>query len=252
MRRHQRRFTCTCILQALQAGRSRSRTVDALWPDGVEEVRHYLLLAYPLFIADDIWIFVGYLRHWSTLSPPVCLAVPHIHLFHASGILFTLLGSLMSSACMLVYPPTVKTPDALPYVSSASSILSHAKRAGCNAVFSVPVNIHEWAQSEEDVAFLRSLRFVVSLSSKATCSIKQTDHFRSSMEGRQSHGRLAAGFGSKVSSSSRSSVRQNGGFSPTSRLCPPQYPTDGCTFEPLLLFRSGGSTRRTGRTSFMF
>lgn len=107
------------------------------------------------------WCGRGYLRHWSTLSPPVCLAVPHIHLFHASGILFTLLGSLMSSACMLVYPPTVKTPDALPYVSSASSILSHAKRAGCNAVFSVPVNIHEWAQSEEDVAFLRSLRFVL-------------------------------------------------------------------------------------------
>ncbi|TFL01209.1 hypothetical protein BDV98DRAFT_619597 [Pterulicium gracile] len=107
------------------------------------------------------WCNRDYLRSWSTHSPPFCLAGLGIPMFHTLGVCAYITTPMMAGSCLAIFPPIVKTPEAMPYAATLESMLTHSKRAKCTAMIAVPSQVQEWGQSEENLAYLKTLRFVL-------------------------------------------------------------------------------------------
>ncbi|KAF7798255.1 hypothetical protein EIP86_009472 [Pleurotus ostreatoroseus] len=96
-------------------------------------------------------LFTGSRDHcvrWAAMALPT---------FHSMGILTQLMAPLVSGQPVGVYEPKYPGP---PVVPNPQNLLNATRICGCNAVMTVPSFIEVWAESEDSVKFMASLKMV--------------------------------------------------------------------------------------------
>lgn len=79
------------------------------------------------------------------------------------GICYQVLTPLYGLISTAVFAPTVTRTDAVPIIGTPETVLQAAKIIKPALLVCVPTFFHTWSQSDEAIAFLRTLRYTVSL-----------------------------------------------------------------------------------------
>lgn len=91
------------------------------------------------------------------------LAVGELPAFHTLGMITQLLFPILIGGTACIYPlASSATEYSIPVSPTAENTLENAKRAKATGIVSVPALIMEW-QSAEDVAYLKTLKLLVSV-----------------------------------------------------------------------------------------
>ncbi|KJA27590.1 hypothetical protein HYPSUDRAFT_130677 [Hypholoma sublateritium FD-334 SS-4] len=62
---------------------------------------------------------------------------------------------------MVLFPPVVRGPDALPVLPTPENVLYHSMRTGCNVMVTVPTFMSVWASEPTAVTALRNMELVI-------------------------------------------------------------------------------------------
>lgn len=89
--------------------------------------------------------------------------------FHTLGFVLEVLLPLFSGVAIVLFPPVVKTPDAIPTVATPENTLQHVQRTKCNALVSIPAFLQAWAKETHAINILRGLELVVRWSRLLFC-----------------------------------------------------------------------------------
>ncbi|KAG5652631.1 putative NRPS-like protein biosynthetic cluster [Sphagnurus paluster] len=88
-----------------------------------------------------------------------CMALPS---FHTLGIFMQLLNPLYGIMSVTVYPPTATSPSLLPVIPSPENIIEHARLTHTTVLVIIPYLLLVWATSPEAIAFLKTMKLLVS------------------------------------------------------------------------------------------
>ncbi|KAG6883312.1 hypothetical protein C0993_006871 [Termitomyces sp. T159_Od127] len=110
------------------------------------------------------------LAHWAAwpsliqyrdYRPRLRIAAMMLPPFHILGFYVQILCTMFGLVSLGVYPPRVTSSERTPMIPTAENILEHTRRSRSNSMITIPTILQIWAQSTEDVDFLRTLHFVV-------------------------------------------------------------------------------------------
>lgn len=80
--------------------------------------------------------------------------------FHTLGVISQLLHSAYALSPTLLYPPTALSPTSLPVMPTPDNIIDHMKRTKAEALITIPALLQIWAQDEEVVKYLATLKAI--------------------------------------------------------------------------------------------
>ncbi|KIJ33995.1 hypothetical protein M422DRAFT_52206 [Sphaerobolus stellatus SS14] len=86
-----------------------------------------------------------------------CMTLPA---FHTLGLISQLLRSTYGLNVIVLYPPIALTPTQLPLTPTPDNIIDHLRRNKAESLISISALFHVWAQDEDTVNYLASLRTV--------------------------------------------------------------------------------------------
>lgn len=81
--------------------------------------------------------------------------------FHTLGLYSQLLQSIYGLISIGVFPPVVTSPNIQPVSPTSDNILDHLRRTHSTGLVIIPALLHVWAQSEDAIAQLKELVFIV-------------------------------------------------------------------------------------------
>ncbi|KAF9072483.1 putative aminoadipate reductase [Rhodocollybia butyracea] len=116
-----------------------------------------ILLTHKIVMNNASLLYINKLRE-NFLNPIMGgLGLPS---FHTMGVLVQVLMPLYGLISIAVFAPTVIKPEALPIIGTPKNVLEAAQILKPTLMISIPSFIHTWAQSDQAVEFLRTLRFL--------------------------------------------------------------------------------------------
>jgi hypothetical protein len=80
-----------------------------------------------------------------------------------SGISCQLLGPLYGGVPVVVYTPTVTSPELLPISPTPDNMIDCARKTNCKVILTLPAVLVAWFKSPDTMEFLKSLNLIVSL-----------------------------------------------------------------------------------------
>ncbi|RDB20302.1 Non-canonical non-ribosomal peptide synthetase FUB8 [Hypsizygus marmoreus] len=97
-------------------------------------------------------------RDYESRLNMACMALPP---FHTLGVYLQLLNPMYGIVSVALYPPTATSKDLLPVTPSPQNILEHTRMTRADIIVVIPALLQIWSMSQEDVDFLKTLKFIV-------------------------------------------------------------------------------------------
>ncbi|KIK65759.1 hypothetical protein GYMLUDRAFT_194612 [Collybiopsis luxurians FD-317 M1] len=117
-----------------------------------------ILLTHQIIKDDASLLFIPRLRELSSNPVIGTLGLPT---FHMMGFCYQVLAPLYGLLTTAILPPVVTKPSVVPTNITPETVLEAAKVIKPTGMIAVPTFFHTWAQSDEAVEFLRTLRFLM-------------------------------------------------------------------------------------------